>query len=122
MTIKNSGQTPAYDVISEGHICIQEFPLTSNLPSIPPSKFITKAVIPQGGITTKSLVMRPLTQPEITQLRHGTAAIYVYGRIYYKDTFGKKQFTNFRLMHFAIAQIIGIGTGLTICEEGNEAT
>jgi hypothetical protein len=121
MTIKNSGQTPAYEVVNEGHMCIQEFPLISNLPTEPPSKFITKTAIPPGGITTKNLTMRPLTKEEIAQLRNGTMAIYVYGKIIYKDTFGKISFTNFRVMHFAAAQIIGIGTGMTICDEGNEA-
>jgi hypothetical protein len=121
MTIKNSGQTPAYEVVNEGHICIQEFPLNSDLPFEPSSRFITKTAIPPGGITTKNLAMRPLTQKEVSQLRNGTMAIYVYGKIIYKDTFGKSRFTNFRVMHFAAAQSIGIGTGLTICEEGNEA-
>lgn len=121
LTIKNSGKTPAYDVINLGNICIKEFPLTSTLPPIDFGTVITKSAVPANGIITKYLQLsEPLTEQEVTNLRAGIAAIYVYGKIYYK-TFGKKKVANFRFMHFAGTGIIGLNSQMTICEEGNDA-
>jgi len=64
----------------------------------------------------------PLSQQDITHLRNGTAAIYVYGEIGYRDAFGKDRATAFRSMHHASAGRIGISTELTFCDEGNSAT
>lgn len=125
LEFKNSGQTPAYDVISWGDICIREFPLTSALPTKKPEgPWIAKASIPPGGGTNKHIgIEKPLIDNDIDKLRAfpPTAAIYVYGSILYKDTFGKIRTTNYRFFHNSLSGILGQHTGMSICDEGNEA-
>lgn len=122
MVIKNTGQTPAYDVICGANMCIQKFQLISSFPPLKTGQYITKTIIPTGGTTNKAVGgIPPLTPEEIDQLRNGTMAIYVHGTIKYRDTFRKRRFTNFRFMHFGGLHIIGVATALTICNEGNEA-
>lgn len=125
LEFKNSGQTPAYDVISWGDICIREFPLTSTLPTIEfKSQLIARASIPPGGGTNKHHgIEKPFTDEEINKLRAfpPTAAIYVYGSISYRDTFGINRTTNYRYFHNSLSGILGQHTGMSICDEGNEA-
>jgi hypothetical protein len=124
MIIKNSGQTPAFDVIHSANICVQEYPPTSDLPAKDksPVPFTTRTAIPPNGKTSKTIkIQQPLTDIEVANLIAGTHAIYVYGDIIYKDAFGKDRFTNFRLMYNGIFAIMGTTTVMTICEEGNEA-
>lgn len=119
--IKNAGQTPAYEVLHWGNMCTREHPLTS---ALPPSQFTLRfaSVLGPGIIATKYLFLAtPLTAQEISDLRAGKAAIYVYGEIRYKDAFGKERFTKYRLMHHVGQGAIGVSTGLTFADEGNEA-
>jgi hypothetical protein len=64
----------------------------------------------------------PLTPEEVQGLRDGTMAIYCYGEVRYRDVFKKAQWTRYRAMYSIHSGIIGIGTDLIYCEEGNEAT
>ena len=119
--IKNAGQTPAYEVLHWGHICVRDYPLTSPLPA---PQFVSRnaSVLGPGIVATKYLFLpTPLTPLEISDLRAGNAAIYVYGEIRYKDAFGKRRFTKYRLMHHVAQGAIGVNTGLTFADEGNEA-
>src|SRR6266568_3929446 len=64
--IKNAGQTPAYEVLHWGHICVREYPLMSALPS---PNFIMKnaSVLGPGIVATKFLFLpNPLTGQEIS--------------------------------------------------------
>jgi hypothetical protein len=97
MLIKNSGQTPAYNVISWLQLAVvavrDEYmltvpPLTQNFPN----------TLGANGTFSKALWFdRQLTAGEIADIVSGVKAIYVYGRIEYRDTFKKKHFSNFRL-------------------------
>jgi len=125
VVIKNFGQTPAYEVIHWMNIHLQEFPLRNPLPRRQkhPGFPFTKSTLGPGGKTSKSIKLNaPLTNQQIADLRAGNSAIYVYGVIVYKDAFGKRQRTYFRLMHVEAAGAIGISTALTGYGEGNEAT
>lgn len=123
LTIKNTGQTPAYVVIHWGQMLFREFPLTGNLPGKQEGFFMTKSSIAPGGITNKNVRLpHPLSEEEITRLRNGTGAIYVFGDISYKDAFGVDRITNFRFMHGTMTGAIGVSTDMTICGEGNDAT
>lgn len=123
LEFKNSGQTPAYDVVVWGDIVSREFPLTSLLPHQDPiAQWVAKASVPPGGGTNKtSGIQQPLSAEEIDKLRTipPTAAIYIYGTITYKDTFGKKRFTHYRFFHNSLSGILGRHTGMSICDEGN---
>lgn len=120
--IKNTGQTPAFQVTNWGNICIREHPLTSPLPSRPAGAEPVATVVGPGIINTKRFFLNPpLTPEQIANLRAGTAAIYVYGEISYVDAFRKRRFTRYRLMHHIAAGAIGVSTDLSYAEEGNEA-
>lgn len=120
IVIKNSGQTPAYNVVHTGYIGIFEYP-NPIFPTPPESKFRTVLAMPPDGKTNKVIGMtHPLTPEEIDNLIAGTHAIYVYGNIIYK-TFGKRRITNFRYLQNGLTATIGQTTLMTGCEEGNEA-
>jgi hypothetical protein len=122
LQIKNSGQTPAYDVRHWGNILFREFPLKSDLPKRDAKIIPTACVLGPGISSTKfNYLFHPLTAQEVADLRAGNGAVYVYGEITYKDTFGKSWYTRYRLMHHASGGAIGVSTDLSFCESGNEA-
>jgi hypothetical protein len=119
---RNAGQTPALDVRVWANICLREFPLAFDLPPRPAHQYQATSVIgPHIGTNQNRVLPLPLTAQDIAHLNAGTAAIYVYGDILYKDVFGKTHVTRYRAMHHSTAGIIGISTMLTFCDEGNEA-
>jgi len=124
MTIKNTGQTPAHNVINWGEIALREFPLRGDLATKQrtSSHFVTKSSIPANGISTKAFIMgTPLLADEVGDLKRGTKAIYVYGYILYRDAFGRRRKTNYRFIHGLFTGSIGIATAMTIADEGNTA-
>jgi hypothetical protein len=123
ITIKNTGQTPAFETVHWGRICVDNFPLTSNFPPMTdPGKRFWSFIGP-GIAEVKTLKLQKiLTEEETQRLHAGTLAIYCHGEIRYRDAFGKKHFTQYRVMYCAAAGAwIGVGTDLTVCEEGNRA-
>ncbi len=100
LVIKNTGQTPAHDVVHWGEIYFDEFPHNSPLPygdRNMPDHLRTKFTMPPGGKTFKQRgITKPLTADQIAKLRAGTHAIYVYGDIFYKDIFGKNHSSYFK--------------------------
>lgn len=121
--IKNTGQTPAYDVRHWGHICFREFPLKNPLPARPPQANPVPSILGREIISTKLIyIPNPLSSKEVADLRVGAGAVYVYGEITYRDTFGKSWYTHYRLMYHPYGGAIGVSTDLTFCDGGNEAT
>jgi hypothetical protein len=119
--IKNTGQTPAYDVIHWAGFYFREWPLESALPPIPAAEDRYRSTMGPGVPITKTLFFGPrLTDEQIKGLRDGTAALYCQGEILYRDAFKKKHFTRYRLMYHLFGGAIGVNTDLTFAEEGNE--
>ncbi|MHB1959212.1 MAG: hypothetical protein ACYCO5_09290 [Acidobacteriaceae bacterium] len=119
--IKNTGQTPAYDVVHWAAIYHRELPLKSPLPPMPIEQEFNKSPMGPGIPITKVLFFGPpLSVEQVTSLKDGSAAIYCQGIIRYRDTFMKKHFTRYRLMHCIHGGRIGVNTDLTFCEEGND--
>jgi hypothetical protein len=119
--IKNTGQTPAHDVVHWAGIYHRELPLKSPLPPMPIEDKFNKSPIGPGIPITKVLFFGPpLTAEQIKSLKEGTAAIYCQGIIRYRDAFMKKRFTRYRLMHGIHGGRIGVNTDLTFCEDGND--
>lgn len=118
VVIKNSGQTPAFDVLHVGGIGFgKSFDTLSA--AIPPDE-ITRMTLPPGGIW-KNCVTAPrrLSTGEKSAIHAGTMIIFVYGEIRYKDAFDKPRFTKYRFM---IGGSAGMrGSSLSGCAEGNEA-
>ena len=125
LEVKNFGHTPAYDVMHWANAHFDCLPLIGSLPKrqrSPGATFSKSTIGPGSGITKPFTMPAPLTAQQIADLRAGTAAIYVYGVIVYKDAFGKHRRTSYRLMHLDAAGRIGLNTDLTGCGQGNEAT
>jgi len=122
MLIKNGGRTPAYGVLSWWQIAVIPVKDEQNsLPVIPPMREAYSNTLGGGGTFHKTLWMdRPLTQQEITDIQIGVRAIYIYGRIEYRDVFKKKRYTNFRL-HYSGQWPPSGNSFFGFSERGNDA-
>jgi hypothetical protein len=121
--IKNSGQTPAYDLLSWNGMVCEKFPLNIELVD-PPQDMKRSSSILGGGDTTSHLTQagRPLTKIHTDMIIAGKAAIYVFVAIKYKDIFKKIEWsTRYRMMYGGGGGATPDGA-LTFCEEGNDAT
>lgn len=119
-TWKNSGQTPAFGVVSWGAIAVIE--------PINEAKLITPRIeskfsnhLGTNAIGTKNLWFgRSLTPSETADIEAGVRAIYFYGRIEYKDIFNVAHYTDFRLSYSGRFPAVP-GSSFNISEKGNEA-
>lgn len=99
LLIKNSGQTPAYKVRHWADIrfCRVRDQACLTYPPIEDKHALT---IPPGGSITKRLVLQsPLSPDQIAALHRGYATIFIFGRVEYRDVFGKRRFSEYRLQH-----------------------
>ena len=80
---------------------------------------MSRAVLGPRATSQKFDQLNSLSTAGAKALADGTAAIYVWGLITYKDAFGTDRFTNYRYM---IGGNVGVrGVFLAQCENGNEA-
>jgi hypothetical protein len=121
MLIKNSGQSPAYAVVSWMGVDVlpvkDEAMLTA--PPVDP-----QFSLPLAAGTQFSKVVwfdRPLAATEIADIVAGVRAIYVYGRIEYRDAFQQKRFTDFRLHYTSNQFPAAAGAGFNFSIKGNAA-
>jgi hypothetical protein len=125
IAIRNFGHTPASTVVHLANVVFREFPLTASLPEfdeVVNKQFMSVFSIPPTGGATKNHVHPILTEEQVSQLRDATAAVYVYGKITYTDTFGVERETNYRFRHNANTGVVGITGELTGTEQGNDST
>jgi len=100
MLIKNFGQTPAYKVVSWAKIAVIAVTDESTMLVVPPIPEQFSNTLGPGGIFNKGVWFdRPLAANEIEDIATGARAIYLYGRIEYRDAFRKPRFSNFRLRY-----------------------
>ena len=94
--IKNFGQSPALETESWIHIWVECFPLHDPLPAAPPHFQKAKCVIGPGG-STEVMHPRPnpLNEQSRAEIEAGRAALYVYGRIEYRDIFGQHHWSEY---------------------------
>lgn len=120
LNFKNSGQTPAYKVVSWARIEIAETINEDRLVApILEQKFTT--TLGPGDVMPKALwYERPLTAGEIADIGSGARAIYLYGRIEYRDAFKRQRRANFRFRYNG-AFPPPVGVILNHCERGNNA-
>jgi|GEM_PF-4809780 len=97
MVIRNTGQTPAHDVVVYGNMIFDEFPLKKDLPVLVFSDpQLTKENLgPDSERYKWEYALTPLTEDQINQMNAGTHALYVYGEIRYSDVFRKKRYTKY---------------------------
>jgi hypothetical protein len=120
MVIRNTGQTPAYNVRLIASFDFHKIPRTEfaayGIGKIQQSN----ATIDPGVEVIVPLVAEKLVSEEnFKAVREGRFAFFFYGRIEYRDTFRKERFRNFRW----IADNDDTGSlAWRVCEEGNEST
>lgn len=98
--LKNSGQTPAYDVECWYVIGWRPYPfLPGSFDPRRDREGESKATIGGGGGGTTLLLETVKVPPLSTDTDYlaGKLAIVVYGEVSYRDTFGNKQSTGFRM-------------------------
>jgi len=127
VTIKNYGQTPAYELVNFSGFAIDEYPTppTLNL-TIDDKKFGAsgKTAMALGPGCESFSITPSQARPVPTEVRSefisGTRIAYVYGEVRYKDVFGTERRTEYRLMMGGPAGVRG--SQLVGCDEGNKAT
>ena len=119
LRVKNSGQTPAYDLTAIGGIAMGES--FDKLPSPTGPSAMSRSTLHASAITDQfHRTPRPLTPDEMAALVAGTITLWVYGEFRYRDTFTIQRFTKYR---FQVGGTAGVhGNNMTICEEGNHET
>lgn len=123
VSLKNSGQTPAYNLLHWAALDVRPLSEEERL-TVPPLQKVSVTHLPPGGMSMRLLRLdRVLSESEITEIRQMTRAIYVYGRIEYEDALGRKRFTNYRLRYTGMPYPPLGGSGAPFyCDNGNEAT
>ena len=119
VTIRNFGQTPAYEVERWLEIWPAETASDVALPQHRRHVETSDAALGPGG--SFALVKRHEAAWEPDQLaafNTGKMALYVYGEISYRDAFGQRRHTRIRAMY--ALENFAAGT-LTICAKGNES-
>jgi hypothetical protein len=120
--IKNTGQTPAYNVTVAAAANRENFPpgIVTFAPT-PVGQDTSRFVLGPDGLGVHTVSLTTLLDKRVMQgMRDGHAALYVWGEIFYTDAFKKSWFTRLRFM-------IG-GSGewpssnlMMVCAEGNDA-
>jgi len=117
---RNAGQTPAYDVRLHAEITVIE-PKNENSLVFPPLQPALYSVLgPNVSMNSPRNLSRNLTAGEIAEIRTGARAIYVFGRIEYRDAFKKSHFTTFRMRYSGLWPLTAPAS-LTFAAQGNEA-
>jgi len=120
LVIKNSGQTPAYDLVDWMGVRLTHFPLAIELlPPEPGSISTSKSSIGPGVSYNKVHEIR-VSNENKAALRNGTWAIYVFGEIHYRDAFKIDRFTRYRLIYGGDAGARPEGA-LSNTQEGNDS-
>lgn len=118
-TIRNFGQTPAHRVSYWAAAKVMDTTLERFERGSPDAG--ERTVNPgRDGLTIKSRIAEPITEEEMARIRLGTAAIYFYGAMTYRDAYGRSRKTQFRFQHGG-ARLVGTEE-LSLSPKGNTAT
>jgi len=118
--MRNSGQTPAYNVKMWMSVTVREYPLKSSLePPRTNKPYESVATFASQAIySLPTIIMKPLTQQQINSIRDGSAAIYIYGEITYDDIFGLERKTRMQGIHNGVVvRPIGVTTSVYVDRE-----
>jgi hypothetical protein len=118
--IKNSGQTPAYEVVHWGEIDAREVARESLLVTPPLTRKSVMSLPPGGHSEKRSYLGRTLSAAEISDLNLGRA-IYLHGILRYDDAFGQEHTTRYRLKYQGPWPPPVSGGSFLFCDEGNTA-
>jgi len=123
--IKNSGQTPAYDLTILGGMTIREAAVAGQNVNLWPEDGdvpFGKTTLGSGQELRHFIDGPALTPQQRAAVQSGTHGIFLYGEILYKDLFSRDRdrFTRYRLMQGGEAGVRE--NALVACKEGNEAS
>ena len=96
IVFKNSGQTPAYKMDIWATVAAAVYPLM-NEPEAPvgPATQSKGDIGPGMDFHIAGPPDRPISGIERAGIRNGTAAVYIYGKLSYRDAFDVSRFTKF---------------------------
>jgi hypothetical protein len=97
--IKNSGQTPAYDLHLWAHVWVEQYPLKVDLPEPPQDFRMSSSIIAPGGKTIMVSGPGQSIHAPIVTLGNPSRTVYAYGKICYRDAFGKNRTTRYRFFY-----------------------
>jgi hypothetical protein len=121
MTFKNSGRSPAKQVVTWAEIDVIE-PRHEGTLVVPPLKKIFAMSLGAGATFPKFVrYQRQLNAQEIADVTTGSKRIYLYGRAEYLDIFGTTQWTTFRVYYWGTFPN-PIGIAFNNCEDGNDSS
>jgi hypothetical protein len=98
ITIKNFGQTPAYNLKQWAVMGFDYFPATLDIPANEKAEELGVSIIGPGGTTSHfGKLNRPMQKHEIAGLIEGKFAVYAAGTITYTDVFATVHTTKYLL-------------------------
>jgi hypothetical protein len=96
--IKNTGQTPAYNVRHWLATGVAEFPEPKE-GFAPPQQRTTASIDTLGSqVNSESIQSRPYKEGNRETMQTGVAALWVFGRVDYEDVFRRKCWTSYRYL------------------------
>jgi hypothetical protein len=121
MTIKNTGQTPAYDYAFTGIIDVGKIPRTEFKWGTPAElDLVSKSTIGPGiEVSTGRALTRTLEKKAYDQIMEKKLGVYIFGQLTYRDAFDKARWSNFR--YIVTWRPDGSGVGLAPLSEGNDS-
>jgi len=120
IVIKNSGQTPAYEV---RHWAAIDFlpPSEEEKLEVPPLERVHMSTMPPGGVNTSNrFLLKSLTPEDGKALKKNEMALFIWGRVEYLDAFGRPRFTNYKVVGKGRWPLPQNGTPL-FCLSGNDS-
>lgn len=113
---KNTGQTPAKDVIVRTTIAIRSLPLDASSLTPKLDLLMSRSNIGSGSEKNNSATHPiPLPQEGGSDLDNKKIGIFVFGEITYLDVFNKRHSTKFRLFNSSRKN-----GAMTFCDDGND--
>ena len=120
IVIRNSGQTPAYDVVHWCSLVCHPIHREEEL-VIPLITDVVKTNLPPGGaMHANRRIIAHLTRHDQQEMREGRSALYVFGRIVYRDAFNRMQHTIYRFAYAGWPLPEGLSMNFAL--KGNQAT
>jgi hypothetical protein len=101
LQIKNTGQTPAYDLVVLRGYAIEPRPIREDFDFTIKRVGVAGQIVPAGATHYWPLsnisgdTDQPIPAEVFNAVRNGVCDLYIFGRIEYRDAFGKQCWTNF---------------------------
>jgi hypothetical protein len=118
---KNTGQTPAYKMVSWSEFQVTE-PINEDKLIAPKMESAYTRTLGAGATNNRGFWTRKLTPSQIADVSAGVKIIYIYGRFEYTDVFNRPHYTDFRFHYSGVFPIKAGPAALNFGLKGNEST